>query len=144
MQFLRFFFSIKTSGIRFVVSWSLRWMLCVNFFLYKPLKYDLKKEFYGPFLWMGFNCLKARATSRRQEIQSNLSNGKMKLFKFICWVLDFSLFSTSSHQRYSIKKVFLKISQNSQESTCTRVFLRQVFCCEFCKVFKNTFFTEHF
>ena len=119
-------------------------MLCVNFFLYKPLKYDLKKKFYGPFLWMGFNCLKARATSRRQEIQSNLSNGKMKLFKFICWVLDFSLFSTSSHQRYSIKKVFLKISQNSQESTCTRVFLRQVFCCEFCKVFKNHFFTEHF
>ena len=29
---------------------------------------DLKtfKKLYGPFLWMGFNCLKARATSRRQ------------------------------------------------------------------------------
>ena len=26
----------------------------------------LKKKLYGPFLWMGFNCLKARATSRRQ------------------------------------------------------------------------------
>ena len=28
----------------------------------------LKKtlKFYGPFLWMEFNCLKARATSRRQ------------------------------------------------------------------------------
>ena len=27
-----------------------------------------KKNFklYGPFLWMGFNCLKARATSRKQ------------------------------------------------------------------------------
>ena len=24
------------------------------------------KKLYGPFLWMGFNCLKARATSRRQ------------------------------------------------------------------------------
>ena len=24
----------------------------------------LKKKLYGPFLWMGFNCLKARATSR--------------------------------------------------------------------------------
>ena len=24
------------------------------------------KKIYGPFLWMGFNCLKARATSRRQ------------------------------------------------------------------------------
>ena len=26
----------------------------------------LKKKLYGPFLWMGFNCLKARATPRRQ------------------------------------------------------------------------------
>ena len=25
-----------------------------------------KKKIYGPFLWMGFNCLKARSTSRRQ------------------------------------------------------------------------------
>ena len=25
-----------------------------------------KKKTLGPFLWMGFNCLKARATSRRQ------------------------------------------------------------------------------
>ena len=25
-----------------------------------------KKQLNGPFLWMGFNCLKARATSRRQ------------------------------------------------------------------------------
>ena len=25
-----------------------------------------KKKLYGPFLWMGFSCLKARATSRRQ------------------------------------------------------------------------------
>ena len=25
-----------------------------------------KKRLYGPFLWMRFNCLKARATSRRQ------------------------------------------------------------------------------
>ena len=24
------------------------------------------KKLYGPFLWMGFNCLKATATSRRQ------------------------------------------------------------------------------
>ena len=27
---------------------------------------NLKKKLYGPFLWMGFNYLKARATSRRQ------------------------------------------------------------------------------
>ena len=28
--------------------------------------YIYKKKLYGPFLWMGFNCLKATATSRRQ------------------------------------------------------------------------------
>ena len=61
----------------------------------------------------------------------------------------------SSHKRCSIKKVFLKISQNPQENTCARVsFLKklqaapatllkntlaQVFSCEFCEFFKNTF-----
>ena len=54
-------------------------------------------------------------------------------------------------QRCFVKKVFLEISQISQENTCTRVSfliklpafikkenLAQVFSCEFCKVFKNT------
>ena len=57
----------------------------------------------------------------------------------------------------SVQKVFLKIPQNSQESTCARVsFLKklqveacnfikketlaQVFSCEFWDIFKNTFF----
>ena len=47
-------------------------------------------------------------------------------------------------RRRSLKKVFLNISQNSQENTCARVtFLKtlpQVFSSEFCKIFKNTFF----
>ena len=58
-----------------------------------------------------------------------------------------------------LKEVVLKISQNSQESTCARVSfliklpkpcnlikketLAQVFSCEFCENFKNTFFTEY-
>ena len=53
------------------------------------------------------------------------------------------------------KKVFLKISQNSQKSTfardCPQVcnFIRketlaQVFSCEFREISKNTFFTEYF
>ena len=44
------------------------------------------------------------------------------------------------------KKVLLEISQNSQESTCARVFFLiklQDFFGEFCKISKNTFFTEH-
>ena len=47
-------------------------------------------------------------------------------------------------QRCYVKKVFLEISQNSQENTCARVSflikLAQVFSCEFCEISKNTFF----
>ena len=56
-------------------------------------------------------------------------------------------------RRCSVKKVFLKISQNSQENTCatvpfffqTCIFIKKetlthVFCCKFCDIFKNTFF----
>ena len=47
-------------------------------------------------------------------------------------------------RRCSVKKVFLKISQNSQENTCARASfliksLAQVFSCEFCEISKNTF-----
>ena len=58
------------------------------------------------------------------------------------------------------EKVFLEISQNSQENTCARVsfliklqalacnFIKketptQVFSCEFYEISKNTFFTKH-
>ena len=51
-------------------------------------------------------------------------------------------------QRCSLKKVFLEISQNSQETTCARVSfiikdlfledLEQVFSCEFCEISKNS------
>ena len=60
-------------------------------------------------------------------------------------------------QRCYVKKVFLEISQNSQENTCARVSffikfqagackfikketLAQVSSCEFCEISKNTFF----
>ena len=46
------------------------------------------------------------------------------------------------------KKAILKILQNSQENTCTRVFFKketvgQVLFCTFCAFFTNTSFTEH-
>ena len=63
----------------------------------------------------------------------------------------------SSRPEVFCKKVFLKISQNSQENTCTRVSfliklqapacsfikkeaLAQEFSCGFCEISKNTFF----
>ena len=78
-----------------------------------------------------------------------------KLYLFI--VHDFIKYK-SSHQRYSIKKGFSKVSQNCQKSTFARVFfsiklhncnfikkgtLAQVFSCKFCEIFKNTYIIEH-
>ena len=54
-----------------------------------------------------------------------------------------SITTTSSHRRCSVKKVFLEISQNSQENSCAKVSfltLAQVFSFEFCEIFENTFF----
>ena len=68
----------------------------------------------------------------------------------------------SSRPEVFVKKVFLKISQNLQENTCTRASfliklqacrpeacnfitketLTQVFSSKFCEIFKNTFFIE--
>ena len=61
-------------------------------------------------------------------------------------------------KRYSVKKMFLEIWQNSQENTYDRVSfliklqacncieketLAQVFSCEFYKIFKNIFFLQN-
>ena len=78
---------------------------------------------------------------------------------------SFSNFDKQNHTeavacRCSVKKVFLEISQNSQENVCARVSfliklhasglqilvkkrLAQVFSCEFCEISKNTFSEEH-
>ena len=80
-------------------------------------------------------------------------------FWFYSWTF-FSYTVEAVDERCSVKKVFLEISQNSQENTCARVpflinlqpeacnfikkeTLAQVFSCEFCEVSKNTFSTEH-
>lgn len=55
--------------------------------------------------------------------------------------------SKSSHQRCSIKKIFLKISLNSQENIFAGAYLikKEIFDTGvfLCKNFKNTFLTEH-
>ena len=84
------------------------------------------------------------------------------------WATFEAKFTEAVVQRFSVKKVFLKISQNSEEDTCARVsfliklqawdlapaallknrlFLtpalyskRDLFSCEFCEISKNTFF----
>ena len=72
--------------------------------------------------------------------------------QYINW---YRLRSEAVSRKCSVKEVFLEISQNSQENTCTRVSfliklsegcnfikketLAQVFSCEFCEISKNTF-----
>ena len=52
----------------------------------------------------------------------------------------------SSHQRCSVKKVFLQISQISQENTCVGVSKKEtltwVFSCQIFEIFRNTYFEE--
>ena len=67
------------------------------------------------------------------------------------------LFPEAATRGFLLKKVLLKISQNSQENTCVGVFynkvldlrpaaqketLAQVFSCEFYEIFKNIFLTD--
>ena len=84
-----------------------------------------------------------------------------KVFQCRClwWVLATSLVR-SSHWRYSVKKLLLEISQNSQKKHLCQSLLNkvaglslqlyqketlaQVFSCEFCEISKNAFFYQTF
>ena len=83
--------------------------------------------------------------------QSFWNCGKKQIQKNF-WSFCYWNFQSAATGGVLRKKVFLKISQNSQGSTCARVFflikleasdlvaLVQVFSCKFCEIFKNTFF----
>ena len=88
-------------------------------------------------------------------LRENIS--KLSLVKYQLWPLQSPVKPEAVVQRYLLKEVLLKITQNSQENTCARVsfimkfqaetwnfikkeFLAQVFSCKFSKRFKNTFF----
>ena len=89
-------------------------------------------------------------------VSDNETRKKMKTKENVDFVMT-TLNDTEAVIRWcSVEKVFLKISQNSQENTCTRVSSRlrsttllkketlaQVFSCKFCEISKNTFFTKH-
>ena len=72
-------------------------------------------------------------------VTNYLQNGQF--FKLIT-----KTFIRSSHKRRSTKKLFLKVSQYSQENTFVGVSfletLTQVLSCEYCKIFNNTNFEE--
>ena len=59
--------------------------------------------------------------------------------------LDIFYFSYCQKQPPEVfyKKLFLKIGQYSPENTCGRVKPTQVFSCEYCEIFRNTYFEEN-
>ena len=72
-----------------------------------------------------------------------------------CFIVPFAKHSEAATRGVLCKKVFLEISQNSQENTCAKVSLliklqaikkvalAQVLSCEFYEISKNIFFTEN-
>ena len=105
-------------------------------------------------LW--HSCFAANFVKFSRTPFSQSTSGRLLL-----WLIKYEiLIVRSSHQRCSIKKVFLKTFQNSQGNTCARVpflikfqasacninkneILAKVCSCEFCKILKATFFPEH-
>ena len=77
----------------------------------------------------------------------------ISIWEFFSFIREYvTANSRSSPGGVLYEKVFLEISQNLQENTCSRVsFLiklqvwgsKQMFSCEFCEISKNNFFTEH-
>ena len=79
----------------------------------------------------------------------------MIIFRVLCICHRQSQCSEAVVRRYSTRKVFLNISQNSRKNTYNETSRRlglqlylkktpvKVSYCEFCKIFKNTFFAEH-
>ena len=68
-------------------------------------------------------------TNRLRELQTDHS--KITFVQSGCYVQQFGFvvfIFRSSHQRCSLKKLFLKILQNSQENTCAGDFFSLLFC----------------
>ena len=106
----------------------------------KPRKFYIKQTFFLNS-WFSLQCL---------------------WLIFSHWKIKFVHSFRSSHHKCFIKKdLLIIISQNSQESSCARIrflikfcklkscsFIKKqtlvlVFSYEFCKIFENTFLTEH-
>ena len=92
--------------------------------------------------WVNYKCGEMEGSIRSELSQSIITSN------LLSWVA-----AEAATRGVLRKKMFLKISQNSQENPCARVSfltnfvkkktLAQVFSCEFCKMFKNTCFEEH-
>ena len=91
----------------------------------------------------------------KNHLQAEMNLKALEAFSLALWSLYTLAFTSHKPEAVvcSVKKVFLKISQNSQQSNCARVSffnkvssltsgepLAQVLSCKFCEIFKNRFF----
>ena len=107
---------------------SFQWLL-PNFSYFLKKEKKNRNSFFIPPLCLirlkSCNCTKIVKTTFIHNFEKKFSNLSSVSFKFC------NIKYRSSHQRSSIKKVFLEVSQNSQENTCVRI------------SFLRTFFIEH-
>ena len=99
-----------------------------------------------------FSTCKPTTTNPMFQVESKNENQQLSV---IAIIKD----SRSSHQRCSVKKGVLKnFAKFTEKHLCQSLYfnkvaeacnfikketLAQVLSCEFCEIFKNTFFTEH-
>ena len=105
------------------------------------LHYSGKYSHYGHYVKIFATNIKKKINmSWRIQILSNLLWKLKTLYKISSY--------RSSHTVVFCKKVLLTISQNSQENTCARFFVKketlaQVFSREFCEFSRAPFLIEH-
>ena len=110
-------------------------LLIISFFSFSPAyhaafalqnKRWCKVDFEQLIIWI--NGKIKLITHLRCLLSTALENLCARIyFNVICIVIENAILvvqgriDRSSHRRFSIKKVFLQISQNSQENTCARI-----------------------
>ena len=90
---------------------------------------------------------KNTSKSLNQDIELLICTAVFLKISFFVYFLKNSVQnSEAAVQMCFVKKVFFQFLQNSQPETCNFIkkeTLAQIFSCEFRKIFKSTFFTEH-
>ena len=120
-------------------------------FWWQKIAFNRPFELYFPsvYYWILLICI-ATIRNRGKDTHYVVVSRYAKLYqRFWIWNINQNLNMVLLIQKQS-PEVFWKkgVPQNSQENTCTRVSffnkveetLAQVFSCEFCESFKNTFF----
>ena len=116
----------------------------VTYYLLHDLQITSAREFDTPRLLSFSTFSRCVVTSRQspRRVLNNLFLISLRKNLFLIRIKEII------NNKYSVRKVFLELSQYSQKNTCGRVSspfikietLAQAFSFEFCKISKNTFF----